>query len=560
MARLVFPDDRMVVRPGTAGAAMRNAAGLSAVVYADLAGTVLADIQTTSGQAVAGSTLVVDAYSQLPLFLGPDGADAVWVTVAGGPLTPVYARVDDRLDDLAGQLAGKADDAAVVHKTGDETIGGKKSFSESLRAADLPALVPVSRRPLWRPASWSQQLQAGHTWTASSVASSTLNDTSAFVRGTQSMTITTVGTGGRGNFRGMSLPSTPLDLTGKMLRIIFRVDDVTHLNRIDLYLGTGGLANYFLWTIHTHSASGVNYAQSGEWVTVHLQWADVLEAAGTYTLSAGLPSTKTGFTDMQLSVWDDAAGPVTARLQAVEVIPDTTATFPNGVVSVTFDDGYASQYTLARPKMDALGYRGTAYMIADVVGTGGVMSLTQLQSLQAYSGWEIAGHAYANASHSVGFHALTSVQVNQDFRQLRSWLVSNGFTSDNFAYPLGHFDATTDGVPVDKIASQYWATSRSIITEGAVGSFPPAMPQRVRAKTGISEAGTSVATITAAGGPLDRCKASGSWYIICLHDITAGAGATSTQLSQAGFNTLMDAISSRGIPVLPVGDVMRYYT
>ncbi|TJZ93211.1 polysaccharide deacetylase family protein [Actinacidiphila oryziradicis] len=112
---------------------------------------------------------------------------------------------------------------------------------------------------------------------------------------------------------------------------------------------------------------------------------------------------------------------------------------------------------------------------------------------------------------------------------------------------------------MDQIAKQYWTTSRTIISE-TKENFPPAMPQRIRAKTGISSLGTTVASVTAAGGMLDRCAASGDWLILCLHKLTTGTVTASDQISQTDFNTLMDAIASRGIPVRPINEVISYYT
>ncbi|WP_346536950.1 hypothetical protein [Micromonospora sp. DPT] len=94
MARLVGPDESSRLsytlpsdnRLGTA-------AGLPAVVYADEAATTLADILTyPGGLPVEDSELEVGASSLLPLFQFPDGADVVYVSVNGGPVSPVYAR------------------------------------------------------------------------------------------------------------------------------------------------------------------------------------------------------------------------------------------------------------------------------------------------------------------------------------------------------------------------------------------------------------------------------------------------------------------------------------
>ena len=94
MARLIGPDDGSRLAYGMdVNNRLTSAAGLPAVVYSDEAGTLLADILTyPGGIAVPDSELTVAATSLLPLFQFPDGADVVYVSVNGGPVTAVYAR------------------------------------------------------------------------------------------------------------------------------------------------------------------------------------------------------------------------------------------------------------------------------------------------------------------------------------------------------------------------------------------------------------------------------------------------------------------------------------
>ena len=316
-----------------------------------------------------------------------------------------------------------------------------------------------------------------------------------------------------------------------------------------------------MWDV-AFNPSFLQYWQSGEWgKAAHLSWADVTGAA-TYTLNSnGAPSTTSGFTDMRLAVYDDGAGAVTIHWQSVEIVPDTTATFPHGVVSVTFDDSYQSVYDLARPYMDGYGYRGSLMTIVDQIGQSGRLTLAELQSAAQFSGWEVAGHAYTTTAHNAGYDTLTAAQVVAELEQLKGWLAGNGFADDIFAYPSGLFDPTTDAVPIDQIAAEYFSVSRPIVYS-TQEAWPPAMPQRLLALTGISglAGGTPVANLTVAGGQLDRCYYDGCWTILCLHQITAGAAGSTTQISQADFDTLMDGIHSRGIPVLPIGSVAKYYS
>lgn len=509
-------------------------------------------------------------------------SDVASTSAAYNTLSPMTTTGDLEYESGAGaaaRLAGNTSATmAVLSQTGTGTVSAAPAWSLVNAASSVPALDsaqryvtpvgsfllpspgPVSRRPAYRPASYAQIFQAGHGWTAtgSGVGSSNLNDTSIFCKGTQCATVVTAGNGLQANLRSVAVPSQ--DLTGKAIRLTFQIASVTHLNNILFYVGSSSFANFFNWTVTTHSATAQNIVQSGEWVTLTIPWASVQTASGSYSISAnGVPSTQAGFTCMQFAVFDDAAGTVTAHLQAVEVIPDTVTTFPGGVVSVVFDDSYGDQYTYARPVMDTYGYRGTLYTIASSIGVGNALTLAQLQQMQDVSGWEVAGHAYTLAAHNAGYDTLTALQVEDEMRYLRAWMLSSGFPLDSFAYPQGHFSATTDGVPIDQICSQYFATGRSIISETAE-TFPAGMPYRVRAKTGISSAGTHVSVITGAGGDLDRCQLDGSWYVMTFHDIITGTPTLNTQISQSDFSTLMAAVNSRGIPVLPVSDVIRNYT
>lgn len=457
---------------------------------------------------------------------------------------------------------------AFVLTTGG-SITGSLSIADELTVAGfkVPILRPNYRLPKWRGASTVFNLGAsGHGWTSggSGVGTADMNATDDFVKGTQAAKIVTAGNGVQSQMRITG--ASAQNLTGKAIRLTLKVDDVTHLNLLQFTIGSSSFANFFRWTIHTHSASNPNMVTSGEWVTLTFQWADVASASGTYSIgSTGVPSTKTGFTDFQLSALDDAAGSITYRLNMVEVIPDTTETFAGGVVSITFDDSWKSVYTYARPKMDALGFRGTSYQICDLIGADGShLSLSDLRSLQNNSGWEVGGHAYLSANHSLtnGFADMTAAAVNKEFRNMKSWLITNGFNGDGLAYPKGRFLSTTDGVRIDQIAAQYWSNARTINSELKEISAPPA-PQRLRALTGINDGsglgGVTVSSLTAAGGPLDRCQVSGDWLILCFHKIVTGTPAANDEISQTGFNTVMDAIQSRSIPVLPVSDVLRYY-
>lgn len=116
MARLFGPDEsyRLVYRPGSGA----TAAGLTGKLYADLAGTTAADVLYENGGSVPTSSgipqVTVDAYSRWPRLQYPaSGADTIYGSVAGGPIVPLLADVDSRIDALVGQ-SGRAAAMALV--------------------------------------------------------------------------------------------------------------------------------------------------------------------------------------------------------------------------------------------------------------------------------------------------------------------------------------------------------------------------------------------------------------------------------------------------------------
>jgi hypothetical protein len=76
MARSTFPSEGSASR-------ITGGAGRTIKIYTDAFGVTLADIQTTGGVTISGSTVTLDANSNIPQFLGPDG------------VTTLYARIDN---------------------------------------------------------------------------------------------------------------------------------------------------------------------------------------------------------------------------------------------------------------------------------------------------------------------------------------------------------------------------------------------------------------------------------------------------------------------------------
>jgi hypothetical protein len=95
--------------------------------------TTLADVRSPAGVPYADGTVTIDAYSMLPLMQGPDGSpppDSLLVVVGNGPPWRVYAREDERLDELAAAV-----DDAVASAAADAAVKASAAQSAAVVAA-----------------------------------------------------------------------------------------------------------------------------------------------------------------------------------------------------------------------------------------------------------------------------------------------------------------------------------------------------------------------------------------------------------------------------------------
>lgn len=109
----------------------------------------------------------------------------------------------------------------------------------------------------------------------------------------------------------------------------------------------------------------------------------------------------------------------------------TPASPPHTTVSLTFDDGAASQL-LAIPALHDNGMRATFYVNSGTIDTLGYLERDDLDALAA-AGHEIGGHTVNHADLSAVAPDEAARQICDDRRALTQW----GFDVRSFAYPFG---------------------------------------------------------------------------------------------------------------------------
>lgn len=121
MARALGPDEayRLVYFPGSGA----TGAGLIGRLYLDAEGTIAPDLLDLDGNPVpvvsGAAQRTIDAYSKWPRIQYPSGVDTIYGSVNGGPIVPLVADLDSRIDTLAplqpsGDITGVTDTAAIA--------------------------------------------------------------------------------------------------------------------------------------------------------------------------------------------------------------------------------------------------------------------------------------------------------------------------------------------------------------------------------------------------------------------------------------------------------------
>jgi peptidoglycan/xylan/chitin deacetylase (PgdA/CDA1 family) len=384
-----------------------------------------------------------------------------------------------------------------------------------------------------------QQFQAGHGYEKSEGTGTLSDDTGDFVIGTQSLKFVTAGDEVQSHVRKKSVG--PYDFSGKDLRLTFKVDGLVHVSTFEVFLSSDNLATN---NVHYPISIPVQpYIADGEWATMTISWGDLVNnfAPGTITRN------KVNFVEFRFE--DDGAGPVTFHVNEIAAVPQPGT----GVVSIVFDDGWQSTYTRARPNLDRYGYRATAVIIRDLIGTANYLTLAQTRALQTNSGWDIGAHANTVADHNAGFANLEDSVVETDLQGIKRWLIENGFKRrDLFAWPQGSFTASQM-----IIARRFFNGIRGTTggRGGATGpqeTFPPGENGRLR--TWVVG---STATAAEAETALSQCATHKSWLIISFHELVASGAEGGLQTNEAAFKAIVEKIAASGLAVKTVAEVLE---
>jgi peptidoglycan/xylan/chitin deacetylase (PgdA/CDA1 family) len=189
------------------------------------------------------------------------------------------------------------------------------------------------------------------------------------------------------------------------------------------------------------------------------------------------------------------------------------------LVSFTFDDALASDYTTAAPTLAANGLVGTSYVSTGCVGmtttpnqcladgNAPYMSWDQVTQLQNTYGWEIAGHTISHPQ--LATDGLTDQQLANEIAGGKQDLASHGITATDFATPYGDYDNRV----LAAIAREY--ASHRGFHDVATNLWPynDYLLNDMQVQSGV--------TVAQVKARVDQAIANKEWLVLTFHDIKA---------------------------------------
>lgn len=215
------------------------------------------------------------------------------------------------------------------------------------------------------------------------------------------------------------------------------------------------------------------------------------------------------------------------------------AGFPTGMVSLTFDDGWSTQFTNARPEMTSRGLKGTYYLVSQALQQNFqcCMTVAQVRTLQA-EGNEIGSHTITHSD----LTTLSPADVARELRESKAYLES------------------TFGVPVPTFASPYGSVNASVLAaiRAEYRAHRTVNPALIDADSYVDQlpsydihTGVSVNSVKAI---IDQAIAQKSWSVLTFHEIVNSGATTSTQLNKADFAAILDYLKATGVPVVTMSE------
>ena len=200
-------------------------------------------------------------------------------------------------------------------------------------------------------------------------------------------------------------------------------------------------------------------------------------------------------------------------------------------VTLMFDDGEDSAYTIAKPILDNFNFKASAAVIVNNINKEGNMTLNEIKDLQN-NGWEIVSHSMSHQD----LTTLSNLQARREMRRSKNWLSLFGLNVNNFALPYG----TYNGYIIGESDRYYRSTRAYELGDNPQGLYANDVKVRSVYNT------TTPAEVQAW---IDEAQANKSWVVLVFHTI-AETGSDAYYTTPDIFTEMINTVASSSIDVV----------
>ncbi|MBP9710748.1 MAG: polysaccharide deacetylase family protein [Candidatus Pacebacteria bacterium] len=243
---------------------------------------------------------------------------------------------------------------------------------------------------------------------------------------------------------------------------------------------------------------------------------------------------------VEMNVFHALARNGSLTIDNVSLIALPANPFAQGMVTLVFDDGLATQYQNARGILNTAGIKGMFGIITSEVNSSPYMSWANITTLKN-EGHEIGGHSRTHPD----LTSLTQAQMQTEIKGSFDDLVAQSFTPKTFIYPIGGVNPTVEQVTKDAgyvgARGSYWGLNSPTANKYALYDI------RLDKTT----------TLASAKAWIDQAIADKRWVIFELHDVVA-SGGNEYAITTALFQNIVTYIKQSGIKAVTLQEGLQY--
>jgi len=231
-------------------------------------------------------------------------------------------------------------------------------------------------------------------------------------------------------------------------------------------------------------------------------------------------------------------GSLTIDNYSLQVEPDP-AQFPHGLVSIDFDDGWASIFENAIPILEAANINSTQYIATAKLGQEGYVTAQEVQQMNAL-GHEIGAHTRTHPF----LTTLSQQDMELEIAGSKQDLIDLGITPASFAYPFDDYNAQTDAI----------AQANYDIVRTSDTGFNTATSDIFHLVTQSVEVDT---TLTQVQAWIDEAITNKTWLILLFHQINDTGEQFTTTVSD--FQSIVNYLVDNALHTVTVSEGAAFY-